>query len=120
EPYGAEFFANSGCLVSAKQLATGFVPKPNPEWVRQNVAYGDDHFNDVLNAINELLDKQERAGAPLPIQMTGYDEARFAAMNFLEAWRVAPRKSAMVSEVIRQERPETAAEAAEAASVVSD
>lgn len=120
EPYGAEFFANSGCLVTAKQLATGFVPKPNPEWVRQNVAYGDDHFNDVLNAINELLDKQERAGAPLPIQMTGYDEARFAAMNFLEAWRVAPRKSAMVSEVIRQERPETAAEAAEAASVVSD
>lgn len=116
EPYGAEFFVNCGCLVTAKQLAEGVVPEPDPEWIRKNVAYGDDHFDDVLNAINELLAKQERAGAPLPIQTTAYDEARFAAMNFLEAWRVAPRKVAMVNEVIRQERHETASEAARAAS----
>ena len=99
EPYGAEFFADCGALATFDEIKKGAWPTLNAAWVARNVAYSNQHFSEVLAAIDECAARQRASGTMLPFADTAYDVARAEAIEFIEEWRAARRKTAWVKEV---------------------
>ena len=77
EALGNHWFAESGCLASWDELDEGYLPVPDPQWVRRNGVCDDRPYEAVRARIAELLDRpvlpppqpyytERRAGGYLP------------------------------------------------------
>jgi hypothetical protein len=99
EPYGAEFFSDSGAMCTFDELERGLIPRASDDWIARNVAYGDECFGAVLKAVEDLLGQQGALGRPLPLHEDAYDAARLSMAEFTELWRRSSKKVDMVKKL---------------------